>query len=69
MNVTDRVRVDIEQSVYAQVRSVQVYSNNGFVVLNGEVDCYFIKQLAQEIAMRYSDSVINMVVVRKGDET
>ncbi len=44
---------------------IDVCCTNGIVVLEGHVDCFYQKQMAQELARRTADvqSVVNRIVV------
>jgi osmotically-inducible protein OsmY len=50
MKIKDSLNAD---SYYWSLRGVDVKEDNGHILLSGIVKSYFMKQLAQEIAMRH----------------
>jgi len=50
MKIEDSLNAD---SYYWSLRGVTVQEDNGHIFLSGIVKSYFMKQLAQEIAMRH----------------
>lgn len=49
--IVDSVKHRLDATGYFALRSVQVYCNHGRVTLQGRVATYFLKQVAQTVAL------------------
>lgn len=63
MEALDKIREKLGNAGSYQLQRVEVYQENGAVVLSGEVSSYYLKQVAQTICLQHSDCVVNMIEV------
>lgn len=63
--LTTQVEKALKSNVYRELSDVRVSSDGGAITLNGELDSYFLKQVAQETVRRVAgvELVINDVFV------
>lgn len=52
LTLADRVRICIHRKGYPQLQAVGCESEGDSVLLSGEIDSFYMKQLAQEVATR-----------------
>lgn len=52
LSLADRVRICIHRQGYPQLQAVGCESEGDSIKLSGEIDSFYMKQLAQEVATR-----------------
>ena len=52
LTLADRVRICIQRKGYPQLQAVDCRSEGDSVLLSGEIESFYMKQLAQEVATR-----------------
>ncbi|HET6326249.1 MAG TPA: BON domain-containing protein [Planctomycetaceae bacterium] len=59
--VESQVRADLRQSSYGEVRRVTCTLKEGVLTLSGQVPSYYLKQIAQRIALARVDETVTVV--------
>jgi osmotically-inducible protein OsmY len=61
----DVVRSQLQASPYASIRRLECYVENGFLILQGTVPTFYLKQTAQELVRRIrpGQPIVNAVTV------
>ena len=52
LSLEDRVRISFEQLGYPQLNSVRCSATGGLMLLTGELNSFYLKQVAQSVAVK-----------------